>query len=368
MKCQQSKPSGMQTSKNHGSRSGPLQSTNLTWLRFRGYLEQKHLHLRYLLGRLRFNFFYWSRELIKPSYYFYRLEKLMLRFHGMELGILQQYSPRPVKPCRLPASSRHTTRLPTIAIVTPSYNQRNLITYTLESVLAQNYPYLQYGVVDAGSTDGTAEILMKYQDRFAYHVSEADDGQSHAIAKGFSHLNGEIMAYLNSDDLLLPGTLSFVGGFFAKHPEIDVIYGHRIIINDVGQEIGRWILPRHDAEAIRHFDYVPQETLFWRKPLYERVGGIDQSFHFAMDWDLLLRFIRVGARFHRVPYFLACFRAHLKQKTHTLIDGVGARERARLLDREYPQGWCSKRMQRLQESYRLRSSLGATLRKCGIRY
>ena len=124
-----------------------------------------------------------------------------------------------------------------------------------------------------------------------------------------------------------------------------------------GQEVGRWILPPHDGEAIRNFDYVPQETLFWRKSLYEAVGGIDQSLQFAMDWDLLLRFIHAGARFCRVPYFLACFRVHRKQKTHTLVDLVGEQEKARLMVREHSAGRSSKRVQQLQNSYRLRKAL-----------
>jgi glycosyltransferase involved in cell wall biosynthesis len=255
-----------------------------------------------------------------------------------------------------------------MAIVTPSYNQSGLITYTMQSVLGQEYPHLEYGVVDGGSTDGTPDIIINYQDRLAYYVSEPDKGQAHAIAKGFSNLNGEIMAYLNSDDLLMPGALRFVGGFFTEHPNIDVIYGHRIIIDEAGREVGRWVLPRHDAEAIRHFDYVPQETLFWRRSLYDTVGGINPLFQFAMDWDLLLRFIAYGARFSRVPYFLACFRVHDKQKTHTLLDVVGEREKARLMAHEYPGRRSPKRVQQLHDSYRLRSSLCATLLKCGIRY
>ena len=369
MKHHSSEPGVARTSDNGGSRSRlPVESTKSTPLNFRDYLEQKRLHFRYLIGKLAFRLRYWSCELVRPSYYIRRLHDLALKFHGMELGVLRQHSPRPVQSSPLPASSRKLTRLPTIAIVTPSYNQSDLITYTMESVLGQNYPHLEYGVVDGGSTDGTAEILMKYQDRLAYHVSEADNGQSHAIAKGFSNLNGEIMAYLNSDDLLLPGTLRFVGAFFAKHPDIDVIYGHRIIIDEAGQEVGRWILPRHNAEAIRHFDYVPQETLFWRKSLYEAVGGVDQSFQFAMDWDLLLRFLSAGARFYRAPYFLACFRIHNKQKTLTLLNTVGEHEKARLIAREHPSGCCRERTQGLNDSYRMRSSLYATLLKCGIRY
>ena len=138
---------------------------------------------------------------------------------------------------------------------------RRLIGYTIESVLGQKYAKLKYGVVEGGSTDGTAEIVTKYQHRLADYVNEGDNGQADVIAKGFNNLSGDIMAYLNSDDLLMPGALRFVGDFFAGHPDIDVIYGHRIIVDESGREVGRWILRRQDTEAIRHFDYIPQETL-----------------------------------------------------------------------------------------------------------
>ncbi|HEY5743666.1 MAG TPA: hypothetical protein VIS99_14120, partial [Terrimicrobiaceae bacterium] len=118
----------------------------------------------------------------------------------------------------------------------------------------------------------------------------------------------------------------------------------------------------------RHFDYVPQETLFWRRSIYEAVGGICTSFQFAMDWDLLLRFINAGARFYRVPHFLACFRIHDQQKTHTLLDTVGEHEKSRLLAREHPHGYCSQRSDEMKNLYRMRSSVCAAFLKCGFRY
>ena len=369
MKHPPSDPSLAQTSGNSGSSPRPsLESANSKPFNFRDYLGQKRLHLRYLIGKLEFKLRFWSGEVVKPSYYIRLLSELMLKLHRMELGTLRQYDPRPVRSFPLPIASRQIKELPTIAIVTPSYNQGDLIRDTIESVLGQKYANLKYGVVDGGSTDATPEIMSKYQDRLAYYVSEGDKGQSDAIAKGFSNLSGNIMAYLNSDDLLMPGALRFVGGFFATHPDIDVIYGHRIIIDESGREVGRWILPRHDAEAIRHFDYVPQETLFWRRALYDKVGGISPSFQFAMDWDLLLRFIACGARFSRVPYFLACFRVHNKQKTHTRLESIGKREIACLMAREHPEGHSPERVHQLREFYQMRSSLCATLLKCGIRY
>jgi hypothetical protein len=135
----------------HTGKSGsrpPVESIKSKRLNFRDYLEQKRLHLKYLVGKFAFKLRYWGGELLKPSFYFRRLHELTLKFHGMELGILRQYSPRPITSSQLPASSRH--EVPTIAIVTPSYNQSELISYTIESVLGQNYPHFEYGVVDGG--------------------------------------------------------------------------------------------------------------------------------------------------------------------------------------------------------------------------
>ena len=141
------------------------------------------------------------------------------------------------------------------------------------------------------------------------------------------------MAWINSDDFYLPGALRFVADYFARHPEVDVLYGHRILVDEQSREVGRWFLPRHSDEILRLNDFVPQETLFWRRRIWDRVGGIDPSFKFAMDWDLLLRFADAGARIVRVPYFLACFRLHPAQKTSAAMHHYGQAEIDRLRHR-----------------------------------
>ena len=143
------------------------------------------------------------------------------------------------------------------------------------------------------------------------------------------------MAWLNSDDLLLPGTLAYVAQYFAKHPEVDVVYGNRIMIDDDDGQIGSWILPAHDDHALTLADYVPQETLFWRRRIWDAAGGsVDTSFAFAIDWDLLLRFRAAGARMVRLPRFLGAFRVHPEQKT-TVNDEVGRAECDWLREREH---------------------------------
>ena len=248
------------------------------------------------------------------------------------LGRLRHHSPRPLV---TPRSAAAPSPAPTISLVTPTFQHAAFLERTLRSVLDQDYPALEYVVIDGGSTDGTVELLSRHEQRLAYWESAADDGQAAAINRGFDHTSGEILGWLNSDDLLLPGALSYVARFFAEHPDVDALYGHRLIVDEADRQIGEWILPPHDDGVLALADYVPQETLFWRRSLWERVGGrLDESFRYALDWDLLLRMRSAGARFARVPRFLAAFRVHDEQKTQRLHD-VGRAECERLLEREH---------------------------------
>lgn len=216
---------------------------------------------------------------------------------------------------------------PRISLVTPTLNQAAFLEHTLRSVLEQGYPGLEYIVQDGGSQDGSVDILTHYGRSLAHWESTPDGGQAQAINFGFGHATGEIMAWLNSDDLLLPGALNYVGDFFNRHPDVDVVYGHRILIDEAGGEIGRWILPPHSDEVLRWADYVPQETLFWRRRVWERIGGaLDEDYRFAMDWSLLVRFLNIGAKFVRLPRFLGAFRVWQGHKTGALGDSVGCRE------------------------------------------
>ena len=221
--------------------------------------------------------------------------------------------------------------LPRVSITTPSKNQASFLERTIQSVLNQSYPNLEYIIQDGDSTDRTEQILEKYQKRLRHVESCQDCGQAHAINLGFRHASGEIMAWLNSDDILLPGTLAYVAAFFHEHPEVDVVYGHRIVIDEHDQEVGRWVLPPHDENMLLWADYVPQETLFWRRQIWEKAGGyVDESYHFALDWELLLRFYDTGAKFARLPRFLSAFRVHDGQKTSRELDGNGLQEMSRL--------------------------------------
>ena len=177
------------------------------------------------------------------------------------------------------------------------------------------------------------------------------------------------MAWINSDDFYLPDALAFVADYFARHPEVDVLYGHRILVDESSEEISRWYLPKHDAEVLQLYDFVPQETLFWRRRIWDRVGGIDPHLKFAMDWDLLLRFQAAGAKIVRVPYFLACFRVHAAQKTSAQMHSTGQTEITRLRERTYGRAFPPEELERNPRllRYLRRSAFIEFLWKLGIR-
>jgi glycosyltransferase involved in cell wall biosynthesis len=210
-------------------------------------------------------------------------------------------------------------KTPKISIVTPSYQQGPFLEWTIRSVLEQGYPNLEYVVMDGGSKDETGEILARYRDRLAYCESAPDKGQADAVVRGFEHTSGEIMAYLNSDDLLAPGALHFAARFLTEHPEVDAVYSHRVFIDEENRVTRYWILPPHHTWMMQRWDYIPQETCFWRRRTYEKVGGINRDFQFALDYDLFVRFMKHG-RMERVNRFLGAFRVHSSSKT-TLQEG-----------------------------------------------
>ena len=251
------------------------------------------------------------------------------------------HPPRPVAPERFPSPRATAEQLPQIGIVTPSFQQAAFLPATIASVLGQENVRIAYAVQDGGSTDGSADIIRAHAAQLAHWESAPDSGQADAILRGFSRLSlaaDDVMMFLNSDDTLMSGAVHFVADYFARHPEVDVVYGHRVLIDRQGREVGRWFTPRVACADLRFYDLIPQETLFWRRRVWDRVGGIDRSYRFALDWDLLLRFRTAGARFARLPWFLGCFRLHPDQKTETrlLVDGIPENDalRRRTLGRE----------------------------------
>ena len=249
------------------------------------------------------------------------------------LVTLRQHQPLRLHLERLPPTNPPEKYLH-ISIVTPSFNQVQFVGHTLQSVLNQQYPNLEYVVIDGASSDGSQQVIAQAEKHLTHWISEVDKGQTEAINKGFRLTTGEIMGYLNSDDVLLPGALNTVDDYFLRRPDIDVIYGHRILIDEQGMAIGRWILPPHTSLAYAWADFVPQETMFWRRRIWDRAGGqLDESFRFAMDWDLISRFSSIGARFCRLPRYLAAFRVHANQKTSSQMATIGAEEIERVIEK-----------------------------------
>ncbi|OGI49402.1 MAG: hypothetical protein A3B81_03935 [Candidatus Muproteobacteria bacterium RIFCSPHIGHO2_02_FULL_65_16] len=215
---------------------------------------------------------------------------------------------------------------PKISVVTPSYNQGRFIEATLLSVLNQNYPNLEYIVVDGGSADESIEIIKKYEHRLAYWVSEPDGGQTKGLIKGFRRATGEIQCWLNSDDLLQPGTLSEVAAYFLDHPRVDAVYGNALWIDVAGQLLREQReIPFSRFVWLYTYNYIPCMSMFWRKPIYDKVGGLDQEFDLAMDADLWIRFAEVG-RIAHVRSVWSCMRFYPEQKNRRLREKSDAED------------------------------------------
>jgi glycosyltransferase involved in cell wall biosynthesis len=258
----------------------------------------------------------------------------MAKRRANRLGTLRHHPPRPLRAPVDESARPPLEDAPTISIVTPSLNQARFLEAAIESVLSQEYPLLEYVVQDGGSNDGSREILDRYSDRLEHWESAPDRGQAAALNRGFARTSGEVMAYLNSDDLLLPGALSYVARFLHDHPEVDVVYGHRVLIDELGREIGRQVIPRHSDRVLSWASFIPQETVFWRRAAWKRAGAsFDESFQCAIDWDLLVRLREAGARMVRLPRFLGAFRVHGDQKTTALGPTIGVEEMQRIRTR-----------------------------------
>lgn len=202
---------------------------------------------------------------------------------------------------------------PLVSIVTPSYNQGRFIRQTIESVLSQDYAPIEYMVIDGGSTDETLEVLKSYGDRF-YWVCEKDQGQSNAINKGWSRARGEILAWLNSDDIYLPGAISKAVAFLQKNPKVGPAYGEGYHIEENGRILERYPTEPFSRQRLKETCYICQPTVFIPKAVLDEVGLLDESLEYCMDYDLWFRIAKKYA-FGYVPGYLACTRFHSETKT-----------------------------------------------------
>jgi glycosyltransferase involved in cell wall biosynthesis len=223
-----------------------------------------------------------------------------------------------------------TENLPIVSIVTPSFNQGRFVEQTIQSVLAQDYPHIEYMVIDGGSTDRSAEIIRRYETRLAYWVSEPDRGQTYAIRKGFARATGSILAWLNSDDLLTPSAVRIAVEYLRAQAGVGLVYGYLLHIDWRGNVVGVNRMPAFYPAMFARNITLPQETAFFRREAFERAGGINQTLHFSMDFDLWCRLQQVAAVRH-IPAFLGYFREHAAAKS-VMFQDPASREGQKHLD------------------------------------
>lgn len=226
-------------------------------------------------------------------------------------------------------------QLPKISLVTPSYNQGSFIEETIESVVSQEYPNLEYIIIDGKSTDNSVDIIKRYS-RYIYHwSSKPDAGQTEALLKGFAKATGEIFCWLNSDDVLEPGTLFEVADFFENKPEAEIVYGNATWI-DKDSKILRSKKEHEFNQFVFLYDhnYIPQPSTFWRRGLYEKVGGLNPEVSVAMDTDFWIRCLQ-HTKFYHVNKQWSRMRYHEEAKTHPTKMRYLARDQVREMRRKY---------------------------------
>lgn len=203
---------------------------------------------------------------------------------------------------------------PKISIVTPSFNQGRFLEETILSVLNQNYPNLEYIVIDGGSEDETVEVIRRYEDRLAYWVSEKDRGQVHAINKGIERATGDIFAFINSDDVYLPGTFAAVADYFEAYPESEWVCGDTIMFGEGHPtELIQSVVPQSAAHCLSWAYTAAQPGHFWKRELVE--GGFDESWPYDFDHDLYVRLLLAGHSCEHIPLPFAAYRLHAVSKT-----------------------------------------------------
>jgi glycosyltransferase involved in cell wall biosynthesis len=206
-------------------------------------------------------------------------------------------------------------KTPKVSIITPSYNQGRYIEATIQSVLAQEYSNIEYIIVDGGSKDESVDIIKKYEGQLAWWVSEKDKGHADALNKGFSRATGDILAWINSDDLYYPNTVSEAVAVLRDHPEAGMVYANANLIDASGQFAGKFAARQTNYKRLlRGSVHIPQATTFYRADIWRSVGLFDLSLFFAFDYEMWVRFAKVSQLLY-VPRLWADFRMHDEGKS-----------------------------------------------------
>jgi glycosyltransferase involved in cell wall biosynthesis len=228
------------------------------------------------------------------------------------------------------------TEGPLVSIITPSFNQAHYIEATIQSVLMQDYPRVEYIIVDGGSTDGTVDIIRKYEQKLTGWVSEKDQGQTDAINKGFGRATGEILAWINSDDTYSHSrVVTEAVNFLLANPDVAMVYADCNFIDEQGNVIGKFASRQTDYQKLRRgYVHIPQQTMFFRAKYWKELGPLDPSFYFAMDYDLWVRIAKHAPIQYLPGQTWANFRIHTSSKTH-VNDERGWQEMLRIHYRDH---------------------------------
>jgi glycosyltransferase involved in cell wall biosynthesis len=223
-----------------------------------------------------------------------------------------------------------SVNLPRISVIVPSYNQGQYVEETILSVIGQNYPDLEVIVIDGGSTDNTVQVLEKYSKYLSYWHSKQDKGQGDAVNQGMRMSSGDILCWLNSDDVYLAGTLLDIGKrLYRIVDQCHLVYGAALTMNQSGEtmEGGSVNGAPFDLHKLTYLDYVVQPSAFWTRKLWQRTGELNTGYRYVLDWEWFIRASKISG-FEYIPRFYSVFRYHSLHKT----SNGGAERRAEIID------------------------------------
>jgi len=243
---------------------------------------------------------------------------------------------------------------PRFSVITPTYNQGQYIEKTIDSVLSQNYPNLEYIIIDGGSTDNTIDIIKKYERHLSYWVSEPDRGQSHAINKGMQKATGEYLTWLNSDDWYLGGALETMHQMFTDNPEADIVVGAGRIVDMSGKEV-HYIKPTQEMNLDSLYGWLSggnflQPSSAFRARAWQSMGGIDENIHIALDLDLWLRMAKAGLQFATTDQQLSEALSHPDAKT-TAFEDLMMLDCALVIIRHGGESFVKKKLEQIMMKY-----------------